>query len=273
MKKIISDDEMKKIELGLLKEVDQICKNNRYRYSLIGGTLLGAVRHKGFIPWDDDIDIALPRPDFDKFVDYCKNNQTSFDLKCIQTDKGYGSLHAKVCDKRTIIQDENVGNRWDCELGVFIDVFPIDGLGNTREEAVKTFRESAFKRELLVAANWKKYFRSNTHAWYYEPVRILMYLISRPISNEQLILSLEEQFRKKNFDKVKFCAPMSGSYREKEIIPTAYYNMFTTLPFEDARFSVISEYAKYLTSVYGDYMQLPPLDKRKSHHTFTPYWR
>lgn len=269
----VSLEDMKKLELAILKEVDSICRANNFRYSIIGGTLLGAVRHHGFIPWDDDVDLVMPRPDFDRLVAYCKKNKTNFELKCIQTDHRYGSLHAKACNRSTILVDENVGNRWNCEFGVFIDIFPLDGLGNTREEALKNFRKGAFKRELLVAANWKKYFRSRTHTWYYEPVRFGMYVISRKVSNYKLITDIEKGLRKIPFDLVKYCAPMSGSYREREIMPTKFYNNTIELEFEDAKFLAIRDYDKYLSSVYGNYMELPPVEKRKTHHTFTPYWK
>lgn len=269
----VSLEDMKKLELAILKEVDSICRANNFRYSIIGGTLLGAVRHHGFIPWDDDVDLVMPRPDFDRLVAYCKKNKTNFELKCIQTDHRYGSLHAKACDRSTILVDENVGNRWNCEFGVFIDIFPLDGLGNTREKALKNFRKGTFKRELLVAANWKKYFRSRTHAWYYEPVRFGMYVISRKVSNYKLITDIEKELRKIPFDLVKYCAPMSGSYREREIMPTKFYNNTIELEFEDTKFLAIRDYDKYLSSVYGNYMELPPVEKRKTHHTFTPYWK
>jgi lipopolysaccharide cholinephosphotransferase len=271
--KELTEEELKSTELQILTEVDLICRSHNIRYSIIGGTLLGAVRHQGFIPWDDDIDVVMPRPDFDRFVTYCMSNETPFDLKCIQTDSSYGSLHAKACDKKTILVDKNVGSRWDCHFGVFIDIFPLDGLGDTLEEARKTFRKTTFKRELLVAANWKRYFRSHTHSAVYEPIRLFMYLISRTVSNKKLILSLESEFRKKNFNKVKYCAPMSGSYREKEILPTSLHDNYTLLKFENKEFYAISDYDKYLSSVYGNYMELPPVEKRVSHHTFNAYWR
>jgi lipopolysaccharide cholinephosphotransferase len=169
--------------------------------------------------------------------------------------------------------DDNVGNRWGCEFGVYIDIFPIDGLGNTKEKAMRNFRAGAFQRELLVAANWKKYFRSNTHAWYYEPIRFGMYLISRNVSNYKLILSIEKQLKRISFNKVKYGAAMAGSYREKEVLPTELYRHIIELPFEDTKFWAIKDYDLYLSSVYGNYMKLPTVDKRVTHHTFTAYWK
>ena len=88
--KELSLDEIKTIELEILKEIHQICEKENIRYSLCGGTLLGAVRHGGFIPWDDDIDIIMPRKDYEAFIDYCKTHAPNFNLLCVETNKKYG---------------------------------------------------------------------------------------------------------------------------------------------------------------------------------------
>ena len=98
--------EVQKIELELLLKFDSICQKNHMRYSLGGGSLLGAIRHKGFIPWDDDIDVMMPRPDYERFLQYCQENEVGFNLLTYNTVKGYHGLFAKIWDPKTIIRDD-----------------------------------------------------------------------------------------------------------------------------------------------------------------------
>ncbi|MDD6995315.1 MAG: LicD family protein [Candidatus Borkfalkiaceae bacterium] len=258
--------QLKKIECNLLKQVDGICRENGFRYSLGGGTLLGAVRHKGFIPWDDDIDIMMPRPDYNAFIAYCREREVPFGVKCWETDRSYVDFSAKIYDKNTEIKEDNVTGTE--ATGVSIDVFPVDGLGNTRREAVKAFKATAFRRELLGAAQWKKFFRSKTHAWYLEPVRFAIFIMSRFINKEKTFAKILKKYETIDFNNVRFAAAVGGSYREKEILPQNVFTSFIELPFEEYTFRAIAACDTYLTSLYGDYMKLPPEEKRVSHHMF-----
>lgn len=270
--KNIDLEELKRIEFNLLVQFDEIANENGFRYTIAGGTLLGAVRHKGFIPWDDDIDISMPRPDYNKFIDYCKKEQTPFKLICHETDNRYGYLFAKIADKRTVIEEEN-GNRENAELGVYIDIFPIDGLGNSLEEAKEIFAKTSFKRELLVAANWKRYFRSKRRPLYQEMIRFPMYLISRFMSYEKLIKSIEKIYLNIDFNECKYVGCICGVYRLKDIFPQKVYSKYTKLEFEGRKFNAIADSDCYLSQFYGDYMKLPPIEKRKTHHTFKAYYK
>lgn len=124
MKKI-ETEEMKKLELDMLIDVAKFCDENDIRYYLSGGTLLGAVRHKGFIPWDDDIDISMPRPDYLKFVSTYNGSSEFYQVQSIENNDKYWRTFAKVFDTRTYLKEDAIRMPKDGN-GVFIDIFPID---------------------------------------------------------------------------------------------------------------------------------------------------
>ncbi len=266
----LSLDEIKSIEFELLKKFRDVCQSNGFHYSLMGGTLLGAVRHKGFIPWDDDIDVIMPRPDYERFIAYCQTNQTPFRLLSDKTDEGYAYLFGKVVDPDTELTEINA-NRNKVDLGVYIDIFVYDGMGNSYEEAKKNFNKSRFLRELLVASNWTEFFRSRTKAWYYEPIRYAFFVMSRFVSHKKLIKSIEKKYRNFDFYSNEYVGNLCSDKRDLSIIKRSEIDTYITLPFEGEEFSVFSGYETYLTNMFGDYMQLPPEDKRITHHLFSAY--
>lgn len=269
--KQLSSLELKQVELQLLTQVDEICRKEELWYSLGGGTLLGAIRHQGFIPWDDDIDIMMPRPDFDAFIDYCLTHEVPFGIRTFENDKNYVDLSAKIYNTETVVETDGLTD--EAGIGVAIDVFVIDGLGATYKKAKKAFKSTRFKRELLNAAQWKKFFRSKTHPWYYEPIRFGFFVMSRTVNKSKVFEKIQSKYRKIEFEKAAYAGAVGGSYREKEILPKEVFTEFIELPFEGRQFYAIAAYDTYLSSIYGDYMKLPPVEKQVSHHLFKAYYK
>ncbi len=261
-------DEIKSIELDVLKQFHEICTQNGYRYSLAGGTLLGAVRHKGFIPWDDDIDVAMPRDDYNRFIDFCLENKTPFGI-ATSGNRTIKMLFSKIYAKNTVVKEESTDK--ERNIGVWIDVFPLDGLGNNYDEAVKNFSKSRFDRELLIACNWSKYTRSKTHSIVIEPVRLAFFILSRIVNPYKLISKIEKRYYHKKFDDMLYAGALLGSYRTREIMETKVLCQLVDLEFEGYMFKGFKNYEKYLSNLYGDYMKLPPKEKQISHHDFKAY--
>lgn len=272
MEKQIDIEQLKQIEFDLLSDFHELCESCGFRYSMGGGTLLGAVRHEGFIPWDDDIDVMMPRPDYNKFIDYCLKHETSFKLKSYETDSIYVDLSAKICNPKTVLQENDILNDNE-KFGVYIDIFPVDGLGNTLNEAKKKFRKTSFKRNILVAAQWKKFQKSRTHAWYYEPFRFILFLLGKCVNKQRIFEKILAVYSDIDFNQVEYVAAVGGSYREKEIMPRKIFDNYIDLQFENRKFKAIADFDIYLSSIYGDYMKLPPEEKRVSHHLFKAYYK
>ena len=265
--KEISADRIKKIELELLKDFDTVCRECGYRYSLGGGSLLGAIRHKGFIPWDDDVDVMMPRKDYEDFLSHCRTTKRPYRVISYKSNDSYLNLFAKLEAKNTVLDN---GSKNDC-YGVNIDIFPLDGLGDSPKEAKRNFNSTRFLRELLNASKWKRYEKSRTHAIYYEPIRFFFFIISRFVKPRKIIRKIDEKMKNKDFDRSGWAGCICGSYRNREIVPRQDFSEYIELEFEGYMFKVIKNYDRYLTQHYGDYMVLPPKQQRVSRHSFVAY--
>ena len=268
----IPSDKLKEISLSVLIQLDEICKQQGLRYTLAYGTLIGAIRHKGFIPWDDDIDIAMPRPDYEKFIEYCQQNETPFYFVSANTDKRYCYLFAKACAKDTVLI-ENTADRYDCPLGVYVDIFPIEGLGDSKEQADKNYDKKVHARKKLIVSGRKKFRRTKSRAWWYQPFRFAYFLWTRLFSPNKQIKKIEKFYKQIDFDSSSYAGITCADYGKKNIVDKDVFASYTTVEFEGKEFVAVKRYDEYLTALYGDYMTPPPENKRKSHHHFTAYFK
>lgn len=267
----IEINELKKLELDILIEIDEICTKNNFRYSLAYGTLIGAVRHKGFIPWDDDIDIFLPRPDYNKFVDYCSKNKTIFKLLSYDNSRWYSYPFAKATNRNTVIEEEETD--FNGKMGIYVDVFPLDGLGDTYNDAKRNFLKSEIYRDLIFTSHWKKFFLSKTKSWYIEPIRFIFFILSRLVNAKNIIKRVEKIYTNREFNQNKYIGCLYTPYRLKDVMPKNIFDEYIDIVFEGRKFKCIKEYDDFLTRIYGNYMQLPPKDRQKTHHLFKAYYK
>lgn len=265
-------DEIKKIQLEILVDVNIFCNEHGIKYSLTAGTLLGAVRHSGYIPWDDDIDIVMPRPDYDKFILSYKSKLGNLQLICHENNNKYKYLFAKIYNSNTILIDDFVDNGVT-EIGVHIDIFPVDGMGRTHKTARSLITITEIYRNIITASCWKRYEFSKSRSVIYEPIRFIFFILSRVIPVRRLIQYVSEYERKYDFYDSKFVGCICGSYRYKGIMEERAFLKYTKLKFENKFYSCIKDYDSYLKILYGDYMKLPPLEQRVTHHTFKAYYK
>ena len=265
MKKI-ELDELRALQLGILKHVDLFCREHSIKYFVCGGTMIGAVRHKGYIPWDDDIDIMMLRDDYERFAHEYRNNDTSPYKLHLPEDEKYNYTFGKIEDTRTIWK-ENVTFKY--EMGVNIDVFPIDTVPEEEALQKKMYRRLSFFMSLM---QLKNVVPSKHRSVWKNTVLLVAHLLLKPLSMRLLSKKIvDNALQYRNRDS-RFCGIAVWGYGMREINLRSNWTEVQYLPFENMEVPVPVGFDNYLTCVYGDYMQLPPEEKRVTHHGFKAYW-
>lgn len=268
MEEIKDLDELKKIELNILLFVDKVCKENDIQYSLAFGTALGAVRHKGFIPWDDDIDIAMTRPNYNKLLNILDNlNDKNF--KCLHfgdAHPDYYFPYAKVVDLNTTLKEDNLKGIKD--YGVWIDIFPVDKVPN--KGAKKAINKCKNYQTLACIVPQEKFKKSKTSSLA-SFLKLFVYPIAKMHKFSYWLKKAEKIQTKHNLEDCDFVADYNAHLREKAKLPKSFFEELTEIEFEGHKFPIVKDYDKYLTILYGDYMKLPPEEKRVSAHDFVAY--
>ena len=268
MKKL-SEREVQLGELEILKKLDKICREQGLKYFLSFGTLIGAVRHQGFIPWDDDVDVMMPRLDYEKLLRYVAENQDAIaPLKLMnwRTDRKYIYPISRLCDTRYYVEYEGTV---DYGLGLFVDIYPFDGCGDTPEEVRAIADENRLLTQLTFQAGMKKFQKSGQSGWR-TPVKFLGYCYAKLMGPRHFIRKLEQNGQKRSYSQSKYVNCVIWDTVDygypRELFETTVY-----LPFEDASFAAPGGYDEALRICYGDYMQLPPEEDRVGHHYYTAY--
>ena len=264
MKKI-NLEESKKIELDILSFVADFCDKNGLKYFLAFGTLLGAIRHKGFIPWDDDIDVWMPRDDYNKLMEIFQNSETGFYKLIRPTDKNSYHPFIKIIDNRTIKIENSVKYK-NGYLGIDVDIFPLDGQPTTVIEHHKWYKKL------------QKHYRIYPYL-ILDHCRKIKRIIALPIikiisgGKKHILKKTAQLHAKYPYNESEFigcveCCYDYENYRYRK----EWFADAVDVEFENGVFKAPIGYDEVLTQTYGDYMQLPPEEERETHHSNMTFW-
>lgn len=264
------DDNLRKAQLylnDLLKIFKEICEKEGIQYYLLGGTTLGAVRHKGFIPWDDDIDVALYRDDYDRFIEVGKKYlPKGITFQHYTLDDGYVDYTMKLVNENVsyLMEMQNTQIR----KNAWIDIFPIDGTPNNDLGKLIHYRKLDYHR-MMLAFHYIKDVRIDSERSLGKRILVRfaqLIPIGRLVDPSRRKRCLDREFRKYSIEASEYVGNYMGAYHEKEIFPKYYFGKGAIVEFEGDEYLAPAEVEKYLKQQYGDYMKLPPEDKRVPKH-------
>lgn len=262
----IQIDELKTIQLDILASIDEFCRNHSINYSMACGTLLGAIRHKGYIPWDDDIDIYLLREDYKRLIREFPSEYKHIKIASLERDSKWDRAYAQAYDDRTLLQSEARGYA----VGVGIDVYPIDTVPQKESDWLKFNKKRRFFQHLYVL----KYLKVHLHRSLLKNLLILVsHIILLPFTQRNIGRFLDKYAQKYNGIDSEYVFECCQGMIQKRPFMRSCMCEFIDVPFEDRKFMSMKNYDSYLSNGYGDYMKLPPVEKRVANHSFKAYMK
>lgn len=265
----MSMDEVKKVQFEMLQYAKKICDENDIKYYLAYGTLLGAVRHKGFIPWDDDIDISLMRSEYERFIKAVENDHHKYiRIVHMKNSKNYFGPYAMLVDTRTMINHFTLKEYLIDGLGVYIDVFPLDQFDDL--ELLKSMLKKSHQLKALNNLTMVKTFAND------KGVKKIAKMVVAPFANlighKALCEKTEKLAEAAKKENGKYVVDLMWDPQMRWCIPVEAYADTVQLEFEGETFSAPKEYDLVLRTGYGNYMQFPPEEERVTGHNYVFYW-
>jgi lipopolysaccharide cholinephosphotransferase len=258
--------ELKEIEFDILKVFDDFCKENNIRYFLAYGTLLGAIRYKKFIPWDDDVDLLIPREDYDRMITLFKDTER-YRLFAFEKDPEYLYPFAKLCDMTT--RKDEFGYENGIALGVDIDLFPLDAWDDDLEKAII---EAKRINKLMFYLGLSKLKKADSANPIKRAVKRMLMAWCKLLGSKHFLRKIQKETCKEWQKGNAYVGAKSWCvYGERGIIPAEAFADSVDIEFEGRMFPAPVGYDKYLTCLYGNYLPEPPKEKQKTHHSFKAY--
>lgn len=263
MSKKCSD--LQKKLLDMLGWFHQFCAENQLRYYVLGGTMLGAARHQGFIPWDDDVDVGMPRADYERLASLMQQVPAGrYVLETPHTEaEDYFYPISKLYDTQTTLVENT---RVQIKRGIYLDIFPLDGIGNSLEESRRNYKPIYWKFNLLLTrVTGLRKGRSRAKNLAVAAARLIPQWI---LNDKKLLRSLDRDCARYAYDSCSWVGNLFGAWRFKEVMPKEILGEPTLYRFEELEVYGPQRADEYLSYLYGDWRQLPPEEKRVSHHDF-----
>lgn len=260
--KELSIDQIKHIQVEILQSVADFCDQNNITYFLAAGTMLGAIRHNGFIPWDDDIDIIIPRPDFERLLKIFK--MENLDLGYPTLSSNYLYPYIKISDNRTY-QKEKFSV--EMNLGIHIDVFPLDGFPKEEDLIKQHLLKLKSYRKLIL----NKIFKLSNRLSNFK--RIVLGVIRYVIPVKYYIKKIIKTAKLYEFETSENVGIAVWGYGKGEVNPREVFRDSVEIEFENRIYKAPIGYDIYLTNLYGDYMKLPPESERERKHHFKGFYK
>ena len=269
-------EELHEIELGALKAFVKLCNVYNLRYYAIGGTLLGAVRHKGFIPWDDDVDVAMPRKDYDRLIELVKSGEVQdilgedYKIESWQTDDDFKSYFAKMRATKIEIEEQLLEDT-TTRKGYLIDIIPLDGTPNEEVARKGYYVKAMVLRFLCGTANVNTGIRTSRSKWEQLVLRVVRKLqLYRFIDVRKVYGCMDRLFMEQDAEHAEFAGTLTGAYKTREIVPREYfgesYDEYSLWEFEGMLLRGPKRCEEYLIHMFGDYHKIPSEQERKVHY-------
>lgn len=251
-------------ELKMFKEIVKVCEKYNLTYFMSAGTFLGAVRHQGFIPWDEDMDMRMPRADYEKLIEVL-HDELSYPYTCATytRDSNVHRYFARVENK--CVRFQRVNTKIHQKSNVWIDIFPLDGMPSNKVRRKIREWHLLYRKMWMHLSVFDEIVDLKQDRPWYEKIIVFLALntpIQRMISWDKAVRNLDRALKAYPLEKSEYYMNFMSSYKFKDIIPKTVYGNGKMYKFEDAEFLGPEDYDTFLKALYGDYMKLPPVEKR-----------
>lgn len=256
------------VQFDIAKEIDRLCVQNNINYFLVGGSLLGAVRHKGFIPWDDDLDIGMLRADYEKFLKIAPEMlDERYELIDWKSDPNYPHPMGKVIKKGTIYKESKRKDLGD--QGIWVDVFPYD----VADSEIGAFKRKIFKLKVLrclirAKCNYRTWYSDDGIIWS-KYIKNLPFRLGAIFFSKDMLINKYEQLSHADSMKSDEVFENGTENYADWCFPKKFFAELIRMDFEDYQFYVPRNYHEYLNMAYGNYMTMPPVEERENRHLIT----
>ena len=255
--------EIQQMELGIMEYIHEVCQKIGVKYFLSYGSLIGAVRHQGFIPWDDDMDICMLRDDYEKLQDYLiANPDERYEVMSYKNNINYVYPFMKIQDNQTYLVEEDV--RIDSNMGIYVDIFPVDGYED--DQAFKDKMTKIIKKRQLSCYTFKGI--TNTKSVVNSIIRYISVIIFYFTNTNKYVSQIDELAKSRKVEDYEQVDYLIYKDMNKPVWERKWLEEVEIGIFEGKEFMIPKHYHEILTSDYGDYMQLPPVEQQVSHHDF-----